>query len=187
MTDDVYLLSYIFSLRTAFCSTLICLLLGYPMAYGIARAPRSTQTILLLLIILPFWTSFLLRVYALQGIISEHGLLNNLLLWLGLIHTPLRIMHTTLAVYIGIVYSYLPFMILPLYATLEKLGRHAAGGGRRSRHAALARLPGNHIAALAARRDRRLNAGVHTGDRRVRYSIPAGRTGQPDDRPRVVG
>jgi len=121
VTDDVYLLSYIFSLRTAFFSTVICLLLGYPMAYGIARAPRSTQTILLLLIILPFWTSFLLRVYALEGIISEHGLLNDLLLWLGLIHAPLRIMHTTIAVYIGIVYSYLPFMILPLYATLEKL------------------------------------------------------------------
>ena len=121
LTDDLYLLSYIFSLRTAFISTLICLLIGYPMAYAIARAPRSTQTILLLLIILPFWTSFLLRVYALQGIISEHGLLNNFLLWAGIIHTPLRIMHTTLAVQIGIVYSYLPFMILPLYATLEKL------------------------------------------------------------------
>jgi len=121
ITDDVYLLSYIFSLRTAFFATLICLLLGYPMAYAIARARRTTQTMLLMLIILPFWTSFLLRVYALEGIISEHGLLNNLLLSLGLISTPLRIMHTTAAVYIGIVYSYLPFMILPLYATLEKL------------------------------------------------------------------
>jgi len=120
-TDDVYILSYIFSLRTAAVATCVCLLLGYPMAYGIARAPKSTQTMLLLLIILPFWTSFLLRVYALQGIISEHGLLNNLLLWLGVIHAPLRIMYTTLAVQIGIVYSYLPFMILPLYATLEKL------------------------------------------------------------------
>ena len=121
VTDDVYLLSYVFSLRTAAISTICCLLIGYPMAYAIARAPRSTQNILLLLIILPFWTSFLLRVYALQGIISEHGLLNNLLLWAGLIHAPLRIMNTTLAVQIGIVYSYLPFMILPLYATLEKL------------------------------------------------------------------
>lgn len=121
LTDDVYLLSYIFSLRTAFLATLICLLIGYPMAYAIARARRSTQHILLLLIILPFWTSFLLRVYALEGIISEHGLLNNTLLWLGIIRAPLSIMHTTLAVYIGIVYSYLPFMILPLYATLEKL------------------------------------------------------------------
>jgi putrescine transport system permease protein len=121
VTDKVYILSYIFSLRTAFFSTLLCLLLGYPMAYGIARSSRGTQNILLLLIILPFWTSFLLRVYALEGIISEHGLLNSLLIWAGLIHQPLRIMNTTLAVYIGIVYSYLPFMVLPLYATLEKL------------------------------------------------------------------
>ncbi len=121
VTDDVYLLSYVFSLRTAFIATIFCLLIGYPMAYAIARAPRSTQNILLLLIILPFWTSFLLRVYALQGIISEHGLLNNFLIWAGLIRHPLEIMNTTLAVQIGIVYSYLPFMILPLYATLEKL------------------------------------------------------------------
>jgi putrescine transport system permease protein len=121
ITDDVYILSYVFSLRTAFFATLICLLIGYPMAYAIARARRFTQNVLLLLIILPFWTSFLLRVYALEGIISEHGLLNKLLLGLGVIHTPLAIMNTTLAVYIGIVYSYLPFMILPLYATLEKL------------------------------------------------------------------
>jgi putrescine transport system permease protein len=99
----------------------VCLLIGYPMAYAIALARRGTQTVLLLLIILPFWTSFLLRVYALAGIISEHGLLNSLLLRLGLIHAPLQIMYTTLAVQIGIVYSYLPFMILPLYATLEKL------------------------------------------------------------------
>jgi len=121
LTDDVYLLSYMFSLRTAFFSTLLCLLLGYPMAYAIARARRTTQTMLLMLIILPFWTSFLLRVYALEGIISEHGLLNTLLLHLGLITAPLPIMHSTAAVYLGIVYSYLPFMILPLYATLEKL------------------------------------------------------------------
>ena len=121
VTDKVYILSYIFSLRTAFLATCLCLLLGFPMAYAIARSSRGTQNILLLLVILPFWTSFLLRVYALEGIISEHGLLNNFLISAGIIHQPLRIMHTTLAVYIGIVYSYLPFMILPLYATLEKL------------------------------------------------------------------
>jgi putrescine transport system permease protein len=120
VTDDLYLLSYVFSVRTALVATVICLLLGYPMAYAIARAPRSAQTMLLMLIILPFWTSFLLRIYALQGVLAEHGLLNSLLLWLGVIHTPLRIMYTTLAVQIGIVYSYLPFMILPLYANLEK-------------------------------------------------------------------
>ncbi len=120
-SDDVYALSYLYSLRTAFFSTLLCLAIGYPMAYAIARCPKSTQGILLLIIILPFWTSFLLRVYALEGIIRENGLLNSALLWLGLIHHPLQIMRTTLAVYMGIVYSYLPFMVLPLFATLEKL------------------------------------------------------------------
>ena len=120
-TDDVYALSYAYSLRTAFFSTLVCLALGYPMAYAIARSSKSTQNILLLIIILPFWTSFLLRVYALEGIIRETGLLNSALLWLGLIHQPLKIMHTTVAVYLGIIYSYLPFMVLPLFATLEKL------------------------------------------------------------------
>lgn len=120
-TDDLYILSYLYSLRTAFFSTLACLLLGYPMAYAIARSPKSTQNVLLLVIILPFWTSFLLRVYALEGIIAEHGLLNSLLLHFGLIDHPLQIMQTTLAVYLGIIYSYLPFMVLPLFATLEKL------------------------------------------------------------------
>src|SRR6195256_2231249 len=120
-TDEVCGLSYFYSLKTAFFSTLICLALGYPMAYGIARTSKGTQSILLLIIILPFWTSFLLRVYALEGIIREGGLLNTALLWLGVIHHPLQIMRTTLAVYLGIIYSYLPFMVLPLFATLEKL------------------------------------------------------------------
>jgi putrescine transport system permease protein len=120
-TDELYGVSYVYSMRTAFFSTLICLLLGYPMAYAIARTSKSTQNLLLLVIILPFWTSFLLRVYALEGIIRETGLLNSALLWLGIIHQPLKIMHSTLAVYLGIIYSYLPFMVLPLFATLEKL------------------------------------------------------------------
>ena len=121
VTDEVYGLSYLYSLKTAFFSTLICLALGYPMAYAIARTSKSTQSILLLIIILPFWTSFLLRVYALEGIIRETGLINSALLWLGIIHHPLQIMRTTFAVYLGIIYSYLPFMVLPLFATLEKL------------------------------------------------------------------
>ena len=120
-TDDVYAISYLYSIKTAFFSTILCLLLGYPMAYAIARSPKSTQNILLLIIILPFWTSFLLRVYALEGIIRDGGLLNTTLQWLGIVHHPLKIMRTTFAVYLGIVYSYLPFMILPLFATLEKL------------------------------------------------------------------
>jgi len=119
--DEVYGLSYFYSIKTAFFSTLVCLALGYPMAYAISRTSKSTQSILLLIVILPFWTSFLLRVYALEGIIRETGLLNTALLWLGIIDHPLQIMRTSFAVYVGIVYSYLPFMVLPLFATLEKL------------------------------------------------------------------
>jgi putrescine transport system permease protein len=121
LTDEVYGVAYLYSLKTAFFATLICLLLGYPMAYAISRASKTTQSILLLIIILPFWTSFLLRVYALEGIIRDGGILNTLLLRLGLISQPLKIMRTSLAVYLGIIYSYLPFMVLPLFATLEKL------------------------------------------------------------------
>lgn len=120
-TEELYGLAYLFSLRTAFFSTLICLLLGYPIAYAMARAPRATQKVLLLAIILPFWTSFLLRVYALEAVIQNDGLLNTVLLRLGLISHPLLIMHTNLAIYIGIIYSYLPYMVLPLFATLQKL------------------------------------------------------------------
>ena len=121
LTDEVYGVAYLYSLKTAFFSTLICLALGYPMAYAISRASKTTQSILLLVIILPFWTSFLLRVYALEGIIRDGGILSTVLLKLGLISHPLKIMRTSVAVYLGIIYSYLPFMVLPLFATLEKL------------------------------------------------------------------
>ena len=121
LTDEVYAVSYLYSIRTAFFSTVLCLLIGYPMAYAMARSSKAMQGILMLVIILPFWTSFLLRVYALEGIIRDNGLLNSALLWLGVIDHPLKIMRTTFAVYLGIVYSYLPFMVLPLFATLEKL------------------------------------------------------------------
>ncbi|MBS0416632.1 MAG: ABC transporter permease subunit [Proteobacteria bacterium] len=121
LTDEVYGVAYLYSLKTAFFSTLICLALGYPMAYAISRASKTTQSILLLIIILPFWTSFLLRVYALEGVIRDGGILNTVLLKLGLVSQPLKIMRTSVAVYLGIIYSYLPFMVLPLFATLEKL------------------------------------------------------------------
>lgn len=121
LTDDLYIVSYLFSVKLALIATLVCLAVGYPMAYAIARAPKYRQKTLLLLIILPFWTSFLLRVYALEGIIRENGLLNHLLMWAGVIHHPLQIMQTDFAVQLGIVYSYLPFMVLPLYSTLEKM------------------------------------------------------------------
>ena len=109
------------SFSIASVSTLFCLLLGYPMAYAIARAPEHWRMPLLMLIILPFWTSFLLRVYAWIGILKDNGLLNQLLLTIGLIDQPLQILHTPTAVYIGVVYSYLPFLVLPLYATLIRL------------------------------------------------------------------
>ncbi|MFV3384112.1 ABC transporter permease subunit [Pseudomonas sp. NY15364] len=118
--DALYLSAYLGSLKVAFFSTLLCLVIGYPMAYAIARAPKSHQTVLLLLIMMPTWTAILIRVYAWMGILGNNGLLNSLLMGIGLIDTPLQILNTNTAVYIGVVYSYLPFMILPLYANLVK-------------------------------------------------------------------
>ena len=119
--DSLYRNSYLNSVKVAGMATLLCLLLGFPMAYGIARARPATRNILLLLVILPFWTSFLLRVYAWIGIINKNGILNAVLLWLGLIDEPLQMMYTEFAVFLGIAYTYLPFMILPLYANLERM------------------------------------------------------------------
>ncbi|MGE5514535.1 MAG: ABC transporter permease subunit [Bacteroidota bacterium] len=119
--DDLYVSAYFQSLTIAGVSTLLCLLIGYPMALAIARAEPTRRPPLLLLVILPFWTSFLIRVYAWMGILKDEGLLNGFLMWTGIISEPLVILNTTAAVYVGIVYSYLPFMVLPLYATLEKL------------------------------------------------------------------
>jgi putrescine transport system permease protein len=121
LTDDLYVLAYLNSLKIAAISTAGCLLIGYPMAYAIARAPKVRRNLLLMLVVLPFWTSFLIRVYAWMGILKNEGLLNGFLLWTGVISQPLQILNTDLAVYIGIIYSYLPFMVLPLYATLEKM------------------------------------------------------------------
>ncbi len=120
-TDDLYIRSYLSSLWIALVSTAILLAIGYPIAYGMARAPKAWRPTLVMLVILPFWTSFLIRVYAWIGILSREGLLNSFLSWIGLIDTPLTILSTNIAVYIGIVYSYLPFMVLPLYASLEKM------------------------------------------------------------------
>ena len=119
--DDLFLAAFLNSLWVALVCTLACLLIGYPMAYAIATAREDRRLVLLMLIILPFWTSFLIRVYAWIGILKSEGLLNNFLLWLGVIDAPLAILHTQTAVYIGVVYSYLPFMILPLYANLSRM------------------------------------------------------------------
>jgi len=121
VTDDIYVLSYLKSLEVAFISTAILLLIGYPIAYGMARAPRGLQSVLVMLVILPFWTSFLIRVYAWINILQTDGLLNRTLMALGLIHAPIVWLSSDTAIFIGIVYSYLPFMVLPLYATLEKM------------------------------------------------------------------
>ncbi len=119
--DDLYWRAYLNSLKIAAISTALALLLGFPMAYAMARAPERWRGPLVMMMILPFWTSFLIRVYAWIGILKGEGLLNGFLQWLGLIDQPLAILNTDIAVYIGIVYSYLPFMVLPLYATLEKM------------------------------------------------------------------
>lgn len=120
-TDQLYWLSYLNSVKIAALSTALTLLIGYPMALGIARSPRRLRIPLLITMIVPFWTSFLIRVYAWIGILKQEGLLNQVLLSIGIIDTPLQILNTSIAVYIGIIYSYLPFMVLPLYATLERM------------------------------------------------------------------
>ncbi len=119
--DSLYVRTYLNSIKIALICTVLCLLIGYPMAYAIVRSQGTTRYILLLLIILPFWTSFLLRVYAWMGLLADQGTLNSFLMWLGVIEKPIRLLYSQFAVYVGIVYSYLPFMILPLYANMEKL------------------------------------------------------------------
>lgn len=121
LSDTLYVNAYLGSLRIAAVSTVFALLIGYPIAYFVARSPEPRRTVLLLLVILPFWTSFLLRVYAWMDFLRPHGMINNLLLWAGVIEQRLILLQTDFAVYIGIVYTYLPFMILPLYANLVKL------------------------------------------------------------------
>ncbi|WP_448725782.1 ABC transporter permease subunit [Pseudomonas farris] len=118
--DELYIAAYLGSLKMALISTILCLLIGYPMAYAIASARKEMQTVLVLLIMMPTWTAILIRVYAWMGILSNNGLLNGFLMTMGWIDEPLQILNTNLAVYIGVVYSYLPFMILPLYANLVK-------------------------------------------------------------------
>ncbi|MDH3532010.1 MAG: ABC transporter permease subunit [Gammaproteobacteria bacterium] len=121
LTDKLYAITYLKSVVMAAFATIFSLALGFPMAYGIARSNPSTRGVLLLLIILPFWISFLLRVYAWMGLLNNYGAINNLLLWLGLIDQPIQLIYTDFAIFIGLTYSYLPFMVLPLYATLERM------------------------------------------------------------------
>lgn len=119
--DPLYYKAYLSSLFIAAVSTVLTLLIAYPLAYGMARAPLTLRPTLLMLVILPFWTSFLIRVYAWIAILKPEGLLNQFLIWANIIDTPLNILNTNTAVFIGIVYSYLPFMVLPIYSALEKM------------------------------------------------------------------
>ncbi len=119
--DSLYANAYLSSLKIAVVSTFFCLLIGYPMAYAIARMKPSTRNVMIMLVVLPSWTSFLIRIYAWIGILKGNGILNNFLMGVGLIDEPLQILYSDTAVYIGIVYAYLPFMVLPLYANLVKL------------------------------------------------------------------
>ncbi|PGH55314.1 putrescine ABC transporter permease PotH [Azospirillum palustre] len=119
--DDLYILAYLNSLRIAAVTTLMCLAIGYPMAYAIARADPARRGPLMMLVILPFWTSFLIRIYAWIGILKGNGVISNLLEWVGITSGPVEILYSDWAVYIGMTYCYLPFMVLPLYSTLEKM------------------------------------------------------------------
>lgn len=120
LTEPLYGYSFYLSLQLAFATTLITLLIAYPLAYAMVQQPKHRQYLLLLLVMLPFWTSFLMRVYAWIGILSPTGIINSFLMWTGLISQPLALLHSVSGVLIGMVYCYLPFMILPLYAALEK-------------------------------------------------------------------
>jgi len=120
-TDPLYFETYLSSIKYALITTVICLAIGYPFAYFMARSPKHLQPMLLMLIMLPFWTSFLLRIYAWKTLLVSNGVINNVLMAIGLIDTPLPMMNTPFSLLVGMVYSYLPFMILPLYANLSKL------------------------------------------------------------------
>jgi putrescine transport system permease protein len=120
-SDALYIKTYISSIKYALITTLLCLAVGYPFAYFMARSPKHLQPMLLMLIMLPFWTSFLLRIYAWKTLLVGNGVINNILISLGIIDTPIAMMNNSFSLLIGMVYSYLPFMILPLYANLSKM------------------------------------------------------------------
>ena len=186
LSDQLYLTSYLRSLDIALASTAMLLLIGFPIAYGMARAPRRWQGVLFMLIVLPFWTSFLIRVYAWMTILQRDGLLNQALLALGIVDAPPVWLSTDTAIYIGIVYSYLPFMVLPIYATLEKMDEtllEAAAdlGCPRWKAFWLVTLP---LALPGV--DRRRAALLHPDRRRVRHPRPARRLRHADDRADAV-
>ena len=160
-TDPLYRTALLLSLKVAGLSTFVCLLVGYPMALAIARAREGQRALLLLLVMLPFWTGFLMRINAWIGLLQDDGWINAALGLFGL--APLRLLYTDTAMYVGIVYTYLPFMVLPSLCPALADRSGAAGGGGRSRRPALARLPARDLAALAAGRVGGGSAGVRSG------------------------
>ena len=119
--DTIYMDAYLNSLKFALLTTLLCLLIGYPFAYFMARAKPANRPLLLMMVMLPFWTSFLLRVYAWKGILADQGVVNQFLMWSGLVQEPVQMLYTNVSMLVGMTYVYCPFMILPLYATLVKM------------------------------------------------------------------
>ena len=184
--EPLYVSAWLYSIKVAAISTLLCLLVAYPMAYAIARSSPTARNVLLMLVILPFWTSFLLRVYAWIGLLKTDGVINQFLMALGIINEPLAMMNTSFAVYIGIVYSYLPFMILPLYSNLEKhdhtlLEAAQDLGSGPMRSFLRITLPLSFPGIV-----RRLAAGVHSGGGRVRDPDAARAHRPADDRQPAV-
>ena len=156
-SDPIYVSSYLKSLEIAAISTLILLAIGYPLAYGMSRVSRAWQPMLVMAVVLPFWTSFLIRIYAWINILQRDGLLNDVLIRLHVIATPAAWLSSDTAIYIGVVYSYLPFMVLPLYAALEKMDETLLEAAVRSRMSALENiLAGDAAALVAGRHGRRI-------------------------------
>lgn len=121
LSDDLYIKAYLSSIKIAAITATICLIIGYPFAYFMARAPIAWRPALMMLVMLPFWTSFLLRIYAWKGLLDDNGIFNQLMIWAHMIDTPIKMMNTTFSLVLGMVYVYVPFMILPLYANLSKM------------------------------------------------------------------
>ena len=174
-------------MQIASISTFLTLLVGYPIAYAMARAPEEWRPTLMMLVILPFWTSFPDPGLCVDGHSCDEGFLNQFLLWIGVISEPLTILNTNTAVYIGIVYTYLPFMILPIYAALDKMDASLLEAAEDLGLFADASVLAGHDAAVANRRDCRVFPGVHPGAGRVRDPVAVGRVGHADDRQGAVG
>ncbi len=186
ISDDLYWRSYLRSLTVASVSAALLLVIGYPIAYGMARLPRRWQPLAMMLVIVPFWTSFLIRIYAWMNILQRDGILNDVLVRLRILDAPVPWLSTDTAMYLGIVYSYLPFMVLPLYATLEKADKSLIEAAADLGCSRCAGVLARHVPAVAAGRRRGDLAVLHSHRRRICHSRSPGRLGFIDDRPDAV-